>query len=205
MSDKVLSWLWLPATKVEVGQTLTAARLVECASPRALDALRYARGTTICRTDPSGKVLAVADATKTLHEFACWCAEQALLQAGHELDPRSWVALEVKRKWLKGEVTDEELALARDAAWIAAGLVASTVITNAAWAAWAAACAAARATWDDAWDAANTASKDAAVAADWSGEASSADWTMTTAVVRAAQNAKLEEMLLALLEGERDA
>lgn len=105
-----------------------------------------------------------------LNEFACWSAEQALLQAGHEPDPRSWAAIETKRKWLKGEATDEELDAARDAARAAARAGAGV-------AAWAAAEAAA-------WAAARAAAWDAT-------------W--------AAQNTKLEEMLLALLEGERDA
>lgn len=153
MSDiKVLAWHWLPDngclrypphTKVEVGQTLTAEGPLELckngmhASLRALDALKYAFGAIICRVELSGetvegddklcarhrKVVAMADATKTLHEFACWCAEQALLrerEAGREPDVRSWAAIEVKRRWLKGEATDEELYVARDAAWDAA-------------------------------------------------------------------------------------
>ena len=69
-----------------------------------------------------------------LHEFACRCAEEAL-KLVEDPDPRSVAAIEAKRKWLKGEISDEELA----AAWAAA------------WAAWAAA-----------WDAANVAAWDAA-------------------------------------------
>lgn len=179
MTDKTLAWHWLPNngclrhpphTKVEVGQTLTAEgpRPLELckngmhASLRALDALQHAPGSIVCLVELSGeivegddklcarhrKVLAMADATKTLHEFACWCAEQALLrerEAGREPDKRSWTAIGVKRRWLKGEATDEELHAARAAAW------------------------------DAAWDAV---------------------WTLA----RATQNAKLEEMLNALME-----
>ena len=54
-----------------------------------------------------------------LHEFACRCAEDALKLVKYP-DPRSVAAIEAKRKWLKGEITDEELAAARDAAWAAA-------------------------------------------------------------------------------------
>ncbi len=78
-----------------------------------------------------------------LHEFACRCAEEAL-KLVKDPDPRSVAAIEAKRKWLKGEITDEELAAARDAAWAAAR-------------------AAARAA---AWDAAMAAAYDAACAAD---------------------------------------
>ena len=56
---------------------------------------------------------------KLLHEFACWCAEQALLrerEAGREPDARSWAAVEAKRKWLNGEIDDEQ----RAGAWAAA-------------------------------------------------------------------------------------
>jgi hypothetical protein len=81
---------------------------------------------------------------ETLHEFACRVAENALLKerkAGREPDARSWKALEVKRKWLKGEATDSELAAAREAAWAAwaAAWAAREVAREAAWAAaWAA-------------------------------------------------------------------
>jgi hypothetical protein len=35
-------------------------------------------------------------------------------------DKRSWAAIEMKRKWLKGKATNDELAAAGDAAWYAA-------------------------------------------------------------------------------------
>jgi hypothetical protein len=50
-----------------------------------------------------------------LHEFACRCAENALALI-EKPDPRSIAAIEAKRKWLRGEISDEEL----DAAWAAA-------------------------------------------------------------------------------------
>jgi hypothetical protein len=207
MSDKALGWIWLPAhTEVKVGQTLTAARLVECVSPRALDALQYARGATICRTDSSGKVLAMADATTVLHEFMCWSGEQALLgerEAGREPDKQSWAAIEAKRKWLKGEATDEELDAAGDAAWDAeveiweASYVTSDVALAAAGAA--ARAAASAATWvatrDAAWAAAWAAARDATWVA-----TSKEIWKATWDAARDAQNAKLEEMLNDLLK-----
>ena len=58
-----------------------------------------------------------------LHEFACRCAERALSRVENP-DPRSLRAIEIKRAWLRGEATDEELAAAwdaaLDAAWAAA-------------------------------------------------------------------------------------
>ena len=72
-----------------------------------------------------------------LHELACKFAETALLaerKAGHEPHPSSWVAIETKRRWLRGEATDEELA----AAWMAARAAARAAAWGAARAAWAA-------------------------------------------------------------------
>ena len=54
-----------------------------------------------------------------LHEFACRYAEYALSFVDNP-DPRSIAAIEAKRKWLRGEITDKELAAARAAAWAAA-------------------------------------------------------------------------------------
>ena len=53
-----------------------------------------------------------------LHEFACRCAEDALSRI-YNPDPRSINAIVVKRRWIAGEATDEELAAARTAAWAA--------------------------------------------------------------------------------------
>ena len=132
---------------VEVGKAYTAEEpLVLCAngmhaSKRAIDALNYACGSIVCRVRLSGdivegddkacarrrEVLWMADATSVLHEWACWCAEQALLrerEAGREPDPRSWAALTAKRRWLAHEISDEELDAARAAAREAAGAAA---------------------------------------------------------------------------------
>ena len=76
-----------------------------------------------------------------LHEFACRCAERALSRIENP-DPRSLRAIEVKRAWLRGEATDEELAAAQDAAraarhatWAAAEAAALDSAEAAAWAA----------------------------------------------------------------------
>ena len=50
-----------------------------------------------------------------LHEFACLCAEQAL-KLVDKPDPRSVEAIRIKRLWIKGEATDEELRTAKKAA-----------------------------------------------------------------------------------------
>ena len=50
-----------------------------------------------------------------LHEFACRCAEYALSFADNP-DPRSIAAIEAKRKWLRGEITNKELYAAQVAA-----------------------------------------------------------------------------------------
>src|SRR3990167_2708887 len=126
-SDK-LYWHFLQSDKklryddgrvVRIGVTLKHdGPLVLCQSgmhgcKRAIDALEYAPGPIICRVKLGGKilhetdksvaqsrtVLAMADATNVLHEFACRCAETALKTAKVE-DERCWKAIETKRHWL---------------------------------------------------------------------------------------------------------
>ena len=90
-----------------------------------------------------------------LHEFACRCAEYALSFVDNP-DPRSIAAIEAKRKWLRGEITDKELDAARAAARDAARTAANA-------AAWDAANVAARYVANAAaWDAANAAANAAA-------------------------------------------
>jgi len=120
-------------------------------SVRLIDAAYYASGPIVCRVEIEGDVIEgddklcgrrrtvlwMLDATKILHEFACSCAEDALALVAQP-DPRSVAAIEAKRKWLMGEITDEELDAAEDAAWAA-------VRDAATWAARAAARSASRA------------------------------------------------------------
>lgn len=85
-------------------------------------------------------------AAPILHEFACRCAERALKAAG-VTDKRSWAAIQAKRDWLVGKITDEQLAAALDAAldaawdaalgaaWAAARAAAQAAARDAAWAA----------------------------------------------------------------------
>ena len=169
---------------VEAGQTYTAiGPLVMCqngmhACKRPIDALPYAPGPIVCRVRLRGEmihdntnksvarsrqVLWMADATTILHEFALSVAADALcLQEarGEFTDPRSWAALEVKARWLRGEATTRELDAAGDAAWAAAETAAKAAARDAAGdAAWAAAWAAAETA---AWAAAKAAARDAA-------------------------------------------
>ena len=92
-----------------------------------------------------------------LHEYACRCAEYALTFV-REPDSRSIAAIEAKRKWLRGEISNDDLTAARAAAWAAARAAdaACDAACDAARAA-ARAAAAAWAAYDAAWDAARDA------------------------------------------------
>jgi len=99
-------------------------------SPSWLDALKYAPGPIACIVDVSKPVekdddkqvsktrtlVDYRDATRTLHQFACDCAEYALKVEGVK-DERAWNAITTKRLWLDGKATDEELDTAGWAIW----------------------------------------------------------------------------------------
>ena len=201
---------------VEVGATLECEGDPELCSngmhgsARLIDALRYARGPIVCRVEIDGDVIEVEDklcgrrrtvlwmmdATQILHEFACRCAEDAMTLV-EQPDERSVEAIEAKRKWLRGEVTDEELDSAWDAALAASWDAAS----------WAAAWAASR---DDARAAAEAASRAAAGAAAW--DAAWAARSAAGAVARDAawdaasdkQNERLTSMVMKAHEKESE-
>jgi len=144
----MLAWHFLSEDKrlgygdgrlVEVGETLECeGELALCSngmhgSARLIDALRYASGPIVCRVEIDGDVIEgkyklcgrrrtvlwMVDATQILHEFACRCAEDALALVERP-DERSVAAIDAKRAWLDGKITDEEMASASDAAWAAA-------------------------------------------------------------------------------------
>lgn len=48
-----------------------------------------------------------------LHEFACRCAEYALLSVTRKPNPRYASAIDAKRKWVRGEISCEDLLSAR--------------------------------------------------------------------------------------------
>jgi hypothetical protein len=106
-----------------------------------------------------------------IHLLACDFAEAVVHLCGD--DPRPITAIEAKRAWLRGEIDNDQLSAARDAAWYAgadatraaARDAARDAACAAAWAAaWAAACAAAwAAARDAAWAAARAAARDAQI------------------------------------------
>jgi hypothetical protein len=176
-TDAVLAWHWVKddrtlrdGSPLVIGEWLHVDPPIKIcekglhASRRVLDALQYAPGSVCCRVEMRGivadhgdklvatdrRVLWAIDATMILHEFACRCAEGALALVKHP-DPRSAAAIAAKRAWMRGEITDAQLAAARaaalDAAWYAAGAAARAAALDAAW--------------DAAWDAARAAAWDA--------------------------------------------
>ena len=102
-------------------------------SPTLLDALQYAPGPIACLVEISEpeaqdeakyvsrtrKLLAFADVSKELRQFAIDCAERALIrerEQGREPDERSWKAVEAARAFLHEEITSEEIEAAQAAA-----------------------------------------------------------------------------------------
>ena len=69
-----------------------------------------------------------------LHEFSCRCAEWALSFVENP-DPRSVEAIRVKRLWMTGDATDEELRFAQTAAQSAAWAEARAAEQAAEWSA----------------------------------------------------------------------
>lgn len=117
-----------------------------------------------------------------LHEYACRCAEYALTFV-REPDSRSIAAIEAKRKWLRGEISNDDLTAARAAAGAAAWAAADAAAGAAARAARAAARAAA---WDAAWSAADAAA-----------------WTADAAARAAAREHEVEILRELLEEGNK--
>ena len=204
---KVLAWhfvaekdgkpVWRDGASLKVGRLSTVTSPLKLCqvglhgSERPIDALQYAPGPWVERVEHLGEILRgtdklcsserrtlwVADATRTLHEFACWCVRETPLKDGRKvwdllIDERSRKAIETKEAWLRGEVAWEKVAAAGAAAWVAAGAAAGA------------------AAWDAAGAAAGAAAWDAAGAAAW-------------VAAGAFQNAELERRLLALRNGGR--
>ena len=181
---------------VQVGKTyrLESGHPVLCAngmhgSLRLIDALGYAPGPIVCRVDITGdvaggddkivgrerKVLAMADATLVLHEFACRCAEDALRAAKID-DSRCFEAIRAKRRWLAGEI----------------GSAAASAAARAA---------ASAAAWDAAWDAARDAASAAARAAAWDA-ALAAAWDAARDAQNRRLTAMVSALLRATVHGE---
>jgi len=228
----VLAWHFLPEDRrlqyndrreVNPGETLTvaAARLSLCnyglhASKDARDAASFRRGPVVCRVRLSGRiiegddkcvasertVLWMADASKTLRQYAIWCATRALKreeERKRKVDPRSWAALKAAQDYIDGKIGPKELEKARAAAYAdaaadayAAGAAVAAAAADAAAAAADAADAAADAYAAGAAVAAAAADAAAAVAAD--AAAYDAAWKRE----REAQSKQLTKMLMGL-------
>lgn len=143
--EKILVWHFIGADRrtvrgnlpVMVGETMAHEGEINLCqagfhgSERLMHALTYANGPVLCRSELWGNIvrdddklvgrfrrcLWQRDITRELHEFALWCAEEALKL---NPDPRSLAALEAKRHWLRGEIDDETFAVVRTAPWTAA-------------------------------------------------------------------------------------
>lgn len=185
-------WKLRDGTPLEIGRTYRyGGELGICssglhASRRLLDALLYAPGTVVSRVECWGvgeehddkfvcshrRVLGAIDAEYLLHDLACVFAEHIYECYGDD-DDRCRAAIQAKRDWLRGDISDSELATAKSAAWFAASPASDTAWATArsAWfagAAGAARCAveAAKFAADTAWFAAEAA-RFAARAAVW--------------------------------------
>ena len=220
----MLAWHFLPEDKrlgygdgrlVEVGATLECeGEPALCSngmhgSARLIDALKYASGPIVCRVDIEGDVIEeedklcgrrrtvlwMMDATDLLHEFACQCAEDALALL-EEPDSRSVAAIAAKRRWLEGDISDDELDTARAAADEAAAWTADDAARDAAWAASRAAVRAAA--WDVAWSAARDAARAANDGAAWW----AADDARRAAISK--QDARLTEMVMEAHEDDEE-
>ena len=112
---------------------------------------------------------------KDIRLFAVWCGREAL-KLVKEPDARSVNACDVAERFANGEATNEELAVARDAAWAAA------------WAAWAAASAASDVS------AARAAAWAAARAAAWAAAWAAASAASDVSAARAARAAQIEQL-----------
>ena len=195
-----------PHTRVEPGMTFRfPGTPVMCkqgfhASRRLLDALGYAHGSLICRVRLGGQiihqkdksvaqtreVLWMVDATWILWDFACWCAEEALLKeqkCGREPAKESWAAIQARRDWLDGAISDRELQVAHLAAYLAAESAASLATYPAAHLA--------------ANSAANSVANSAAESAAYL-TAKSAAHSAARSATYSAQNKKLTEMIIAV-------
>mgnify|MGYP001573830866 CR=1 FL=1 len=222
--DRCLQWGTkeevIPGKKIIVLPPLEMCRHGLHASKDAIDAISYAPDPVVCRVMLSGEILYdkdkccaterivlwMADATMVLHEFACWCAEEALLnerRAGWEPDAKFWAAIQAKRDWLSGKIDLDKLAAAKEAALIEVWTQSDAAAWTPSWsAAQGAVLAAAEA---DALNAARIAAQGAARAAARAAISKAAKGASHEAVseaawltVRAAQNAKLTEMILTL-------
>lgn len=153
-TKSVLAWHFINGDKLRDGNPAAPAGVSErfngsvvmClsglhASVRPIDALTFAPGSTIRRVECTEiaqiahdklvcrerRVLWSADATRTLHEFACWCLtilldHEGLL--GITISPLTRKAIKTKLDWLDGKASEKEM----NDAWMAARAASSTFV-----------------------------------------------------------------------------
>jgi len=121
-------------------------------SVKALDALKYAESPIISRVAIYGDVqtgddkicgrhrdvLWVGDVSRVLHEFSVWSVRNTPIGNGRTVwdlltDEHSRNAVVAKERWLRGEITDAQLAAARAAARDAAWSAPRAAVKKAAW------------------------------------------------------------------------
>jgi hypothetical protein len=162
MREAILAWHWMrvdrrlrypPHTLVEPGMILHAEGLLELwanglhGSRRALDALRYAPGFTVARTEHGGEIIDGGDKLCSRTRTALWIIDARLVvidwlavivdrcltgenAAGRDPDARVWGALTALQRYVRAEasITDvrnatyaaAHAAIAADAAFHAA-------------------------------------------------------------------------------------
>lgn len=122
------AWSFLPDKVVPTveDRPLVFGKVGLHGSRRLMDALRCATGPCVAEVQIWGDVIEgdrklcgsrrnikrIADATETLHRFACDVAERVLnseRQAGREPLPLCWDLLAAKRSWLNGVISSVEL------------------------------------------------------------------------------------------------
>ena len=166
--SSLLSWKPCGWNKEDDGKNYTPRRvseLFESAGIAEADPLEFINGAQGQNVPPADILWVILRPEvlpeRDLHELACQYALWSLhfFEDTYPNDDRPRKAIEAKQKWLRGEITNEELkAAAEAAAWSArAARAAWAAAEAAAWSAWAA-----RAAW---------AAAEAAEAAAWAAEA----------------------------------
>ena len=153
--------LVVPGETLVVEGELDLCRWGLHASAKPLDAFSFAREKPIaCRVRLGGDIIHGTDklvasertcvwmltkgqTDRVLHEFARWCAKSVIHLVADEHRAVCQRAIDAKRGWLCGDVSDSDLDAARDAAWAAARDAAWAAARSASWD------AARAAAWDD--------------------------------------------------------
>jgi hypothetical protein len=140
--SQVLSWHPCGWDGPDDGVNYTRQRLERLADGRTELAPREVAALDIPAQDKAWLLLRNHFLTdEQMHLLACDFAEEVVHLRGD--DPRPQAAIDAKRAWVRGEITDDELDAARHAAWRATRDTSRHAAWYAAWrAAWYAASAA---------------------------------------------------------------